>query len=56
MAQHHECFFHYCQALYKNIQSLSLSTDYLDDEDIRLASRSVMALALKPNEHVTEAF
>ena len=55
-AQHHGCFFHYCQALYKNIQLLGLSTAYLDDEEIRLASRSAMALALVPNEHVKEAF
>lgn len=56
MAQHHGCFFHYCQALYKNIQSLGLSTSYLDDEDIRLACRSVMALGLMPKKHVGEAF
>lgn len=56
MAQHHGCFFHYCQALHKNIQSLGLSTSYLDDEDIRLACRNVMALALMPKEHVGEAF
>lgn len=56
MAQHHGCFFHFCQALFKNIQSLGLSTSYLDDEDIRLACRSAMALALMPKEHVGEAF
>ena len=56
MAQHHGCFFHYCQDLYKNIQSLGLSTSYLDDEDIRLACRSVMASALMPKEHMGEAF
>lgn len=55
-AQHHECFFHYCQTLHKNIQSLGLLTAYLDDEEIRLASCSGMALALIPNEHVEEAF
>jgi hypothetical protein len=31
-------------------------TAYLDDEDIRLASRSAMALALLPAEYVEEAF
>jgi hypothetical protein len=56
VAKHHGCFFHYCQALYKKIQSLGLSTAYLDDEDIRLACRSAMALALLPVEHVEEAF
>lgn len=53
---HHGCFFHYCQSLYKNIQSLGLSTNYLEDEDVRLASRSTMALALVPLEFVEEAY
>ena len=56
MVQHQGYFLHHYQALYKNIQSLGLSISYLDDEDIRLACRSVMALALMPKEHVEEAF
>ena len=55
MAMHHGCFFHYCQSLYRQIQSLGLSTAYLEDEDIRLACRSTMALALLPIQHVEEA-
>ncbi|CAF5224096.1 unnamed protein product, partial [Rotaria magnacalcarata] len=48
--------FHYCQSLYKHIISLGLSTAYVDNEDLRLACRSTMALALLPEEHVEEAF
>ena len=35
---------------------MDLSSAYLNDEDVRLASRSTMALALLPREHVEEAF
>lgn len=52
---HHGCYFHYCQALYKQIQLLGLSTAYLDEEDIRLSCRSAMALALLPIELIPEA-
>ncbi len=55
MSKHHGCFFHYCQAVYKQVQALNLSTAYLDNEDTRLACRSMMALALLPIEHVEEA-
>ncbi|CAF1349619.1 unnamed protein product [Rotaria sordida] len=43
-------------SLYKNVQSLGLSTSYLEDEDTRLACRSTMALALVPLEYVEEAY
>jgi hypothetical protein len=52
---HHGCYFHYCQALYKQVQSLGLSEAYSDDEDTRLICRSTMGLALLPIEHVEEA-
>jgi hypothetical protein len=55
MAMHHGCYFHFCQSLFKQVQSLGLATAYLDDEDTRLACRSTMALALLPIEHVEEA-
>ncbi|CAF3051764.1 unnamed protein product [Rotaria sp. Silwood2] len=53
---HHGCFFHFTQSLYKHINSLGLSTAYLEDEDLRLACRSTMALALLPQDHIEEAF
>ena len=34
MTIHHGCYFHYCQSLYKQIQQLSLSTAYLEDDSI----------------------
>ena len=38
------------------IQSLGLSTDYLEDEDIRLTCRSTIALASVPLHHAEEAY
>ncbi|CAF1165111.1 unnamed protein product [Rotaria sordida] len=55
-AIHHGCFFHFTQSLYKHINSLGLSTAYLENEDLRLACRSAMALALLPQDHIEEAF
>ena len=52
---HHGCFFHFCQSLYKYIQSPGLSTAYNENEDMRLACRSTMALALLPEEHLKKA-
>ncbi|CAF1175010.1 unnamed protein product, partial [Rotaria sordida] len=54
-AIHHGCFFHFTQSLYKHINSLGLSTAYLENEDLRLACRSAMALALLPQDHIEEA-
>ena len=56
MAEHHGCYFHFCQALYKHVQSLGLAVSYLYDENIRSACRSTMALALLPLDYVEEAF
>ncbi|CAF4684794.1 unnamed protein product [Rotaria sp. Silwood1] len=53
---HHGCFFHFTQSLHKHINSLGLFTAYLEDEDLRLACRSTMALALLPPDHLEEAF
>ena len=53
---HHGCYFHYCQSLYKHVQSLGLTVSYCDDEETRLAIRSTMALALLPCDHVEEAY
>ncbi len=49
-------FFHLCQSLYKEIQALGLAEAYLNNEDVRLACRSTMALALLPLEHIQKAF
>lgn len=50
------CFFHYCQAIYRQVQSLGLSTMYLEDLPIRSVIRQMMALALVPVEYVQQLF
>ncbi|CAF1374676.1 unnamed protein product [Rotaria magnacalcarata] len=42
------CYFHYTQAIYRNIQRLGLSSKYATDEETRNTCRKIMALALMP--------
>ena len=55
-AQHSGCYFHYCQALYRKIQSLGLSTAYRDEERIRDICRQLMAMPLLPIREIEDAF
>ncbi len=50
------CFFHYNQAIYRNIQALGLSSAYADDDEVRIICRKLMALALLPITLVVDAF
>ncbi|CAM2727523.1 unnamed protein product [Rotaria socialis] len=50
------CFFRFCQAIYRKVQSNSLSTAYLEDIRMRSVIRQLMALALVPHEHVSLLF
>ncbi|CAF3703943.1 unnamed protein product [Rotaria sp. Silwood1] len=50
------CFFHFSQAVYKNVQSLGLSSTYLDNIMIRSVIRQMMALALVPEQYVPSLF
>ncbi|CAF4921093.1 unnamed protein product [Rotaria socialis] len=53
---HVRCYFHYTQAIYRNIQRLRLSSEYAADEEIRNTYRKIMALALMPVSLVLRAF
>ncbi|CAF0940968.1 unnamed protein product [Didymodactylos carnosus] len=55
-AHHSGCYFHFTQAIYRNIQTLGLTTAYRDDEDSRSACRKLMSLALIPLGDVKIAF
>ncbi|CAF2727901.1 unnamed protein product [Rotaria sp. Silwood2] len=55
-SQHRGCYFHHNQAIYRNIQKLGLSSAYVDDDQIRIICRKLMALALLPLSLVIEAF
>ncbi|CAF1586169.1 unnamed protein product [Adineta ricciae] len=55
-SQHLGCYFHYTQAIYRNIQALGLSRDYGSDEEIRCICRKIMALPLIPISLVSKAY
>ncbi|CAF4011351.1 unnamed protein product, partial [Rotaria sp. Silwood1] len=44
------------QAVYKNVQSLGLSSTYLDNIMIRSVIRQMMALTLVPEQYVPSLF
>ncbi|CAF3751388.1 unnamed protein product [Rotaria magnacalcarata] len=51
-SQHKCCFFHFCQAIYRQMQTLGLQQYYGSDETFRLLCRKIMALALMPLDKV----
>ncbi len=50
------CFFHFCQAVYRQIQSLGMQQQYTEDETLRCLCRKLMALALMPRDKVKSSF
>ncbi|CAF1558470.1 unnamed protein product [Rotaria magnacalcarata] len=50
------CFFHFTQSIYRQIQSLGLSSAYLNNLVFRSVTRQLMALALVPEELVPSLF
>ncbi|CAF2982191.1 unnamed protein product [Rotaria sp. Silwood2] len=50
------CFFHFCQSVYRNVQSHGLSSTYLDNIMIRSVIRQMMALALVPEQYIPSLF
>ena len=50
------CFFHFCQAIYGQIQQLGMQQQYTKDETFRCLCRKMMALALVPREKVVSSF
>ena len=47
-ATHRGCHFHFCQAIYRNVQRLGLVGAYESQPEIRLQVRQLMALAFLP--------
>lgn len=41
----HGCYFHFCQAVYRNIQSNGLANEFLRNEEFRKSAKMLMALA-----------
>ncbi|CAF3588472.1 unnamed protein product [Rotaria sp. Silwood1] len=55
-ARHAGCYFHFTQALYRNIQTLGLTTAYRGNETIRIICRKLMALPLLQLNDIKLAF
>ena len=47
-SRHRGCHFHFCQAIYRNVQRLGLVGAYDSQPDVRLQVRQLMALAFLP--------
>jgi hypothetical protein len=54
--RHHGCYFHFCQAIYRQVQSLGLVQAYESRPDIRLHIRKLMAIAFLPLHLVRVTF
>ena len=50
------CFFHFCQAIYRKVQSLGLQNRYRDDDEFNLKIRMLAAVAFVPTTDVIRAF
>jgi hypothetical protein len=55
-AQQQGCFFHYCQAIMRQIQKAGLQGLYETDANFALKMRHLAALAFVPVEHVESSF
>ena len=51
--QHHGCYFHHTQAIWRQVQRLGLQAEYEEDQFIRRSARSLMALAFLPEDKIT---
>ncbi|CAF1562174.1 unnamed protein product [Rotaria magnacalcarata] len=55
-SNHIGCYFHFTQAVYRQIQRLGLSSGYCSDESIRMTCRKRMALLLLPYSVLLKCF
>lgn len=52
----HGCFFHFTQSVRRHIQQVGLLQIYIEDEDIALQLRLLIALAFVPSRMVVQAY
>lgn len=50
------CFFHLGQAIWRRVNDLGLRMAYIEDENLRLFTKMLAALAFLPSGHVKRAF
>ena len=56
MSKHYGCLFHFCQAIYHQVQYLGKKQQYSTSESFRVLCKKFMALALMPHEHALTSF
>ena len=50
------CYFHFCQAIYRGVQLLGLSTIYIHHEGHRMYIRKLLAIACIPVDLIPQTF
>ena len=50
------CYFHFCQAVFRQVQKLGFSVDYGNNQELRTKIRMLMALAFVPEQIVQQTF
>ena len=50
------CYFHLTQSILRKVNEIGMKSDYKSDENLRIAVRSLPALAMVPSTDVAEAF
>ncbi|CAF3832306.1 unnamed protein product, partial [Rotaria sp. Silwood1] len=55
-AKHSSCYFHFSQAVYRNIQQLGLGSMYNDDDNVKSFCRKLMTLPLLPEIVIEDAY
>ena len=50
------CFFHFGQSIWRRVQQVGLSRDYISNEEVRLLVKSLVSLAFLPEEEIEEGF
>ena len=53
---HHGCYFHHTQAIWRNVQRKGLQKDYEEDQFVRRSACSLMALAFLPTDQIMGIF
>ena len=53
---HRGCYFHFTQAIYRQVQQLGLQQANNEDEDLRIQIRELMSLGFVPIVYVREVF
>jgi hypothetical protein len=50
------CFFHFCQSIYRKVNTIGFSETYKTNDNFKLWVRGLMSLALVPLDRFDEAF